>query len=785
MIRNYLVIAFRNLMRNSFYSFINIGGLAIGLACSILIMLWVWDEISYDRFHKNGDRLGQLYIHNRFSDNISTSEAVPLGPYEFLKTYDARIKNTCVAYWPYNPLLTAGENKVRQLGRLASPEFLEMFQFPLVNGEATKVLDDPKSIVITESLARALFGGKDPMGQFIKLDNDLELKVTGILKDLPKNSSFDFKFLASWAIYGEGWAKNRKDDWDDESFPVFVELQPGATFDGVNEALKNLSNEKRKSDASQLFILPLADWRLNSHFKNGIQTGGMNEWVNSFSIIAAFILVIACINFMNLATARSQHRAREVGVRKTVGSGRKELILQFLGESVIIATLAFIVSILLVELSLPLYNHLIGKHLSIPYKWPGAWLLALVIILVTGTLAGSYPAFFLSSFNPVNVLKGKIITGRGATTPRKVLVSLQFFFSICLIFGTLVVYRQIQHVKERATGYDRENLMVVQSNDELNKNFDAVKQELIASGIATQVTSSSSPITDIYGNNTLDWPGKPNDFSILFSRVHIGYDYAKTMGIKVADGRDFSEAFKTDSSAMLLNQAAVNVMGVQNPIGLPVNLWGRKWHVVGVLNDVVMASPFREVQPGFFILDNTDRSIITLRLAKTEDVNASIKKLESVFKKFNPSYPFEYQFVDDQFAKKFEAINFIGTLGSVFSFLAILITCLGLFGLATFSAAQRTKEIGIRKVMGATTYSIVRLLSAEFTRLVLIGFLCAAPLAWWAMDNYLTRYTYRTTIAWWTMPLTGLIALLLTLAIVSTQAWRAASANPSQNLRSE
>jgi ABC-type antimicrobial peptide transport system permease subunit len=785
MIRNYLVLAFRNLARNSFYSFINIGGLAIGLACSILIMLWVWDEISYDRFHKNSERLGQLYIHNRFSDNISTSEAVPLGPYEFLKTFDARIKNTCVAYWPNNPLLTAGENKVRQFGRLASKEFLEMFQFPLVKGEASKVLDDPKSIVITESLSKSLFGDKDPMGQFVKLDNDLELKVTGVLKDLPFNSTFDFKFLASWAIYGEGWAKGRKDDWQDESFPLFVELQPGATFEGVNEALKDLVNAKRKGDNSTLFILPLSDWRLHSTFKNGIQTGGMGEWVNSFSIIATFILMIACINFMNLATARSQHRAREVGVRKTVGSGRKHLIMQFLGESLIIATLAFVVAVLLVELSLPLYNHLIGKHLSIPYTSPAVWLLALLIVVVTGTLAGSYPAFFLSAFNPVNVLKGNIIAGRGATTPRKVLVALQFFFSICLIFGTLVVYRQIQFVKERATGYDKENLVVIQGNDELARNFDAVKHELVTSGVAAAVTTSSSPITDINGNNTLDWPGKPIDFSILFSRVQTGYDYIRTMGIKMAEGRDFSEEFKSDSSAMLLNEAAVNVMGVQNPLGLEVNLWGRKWHVIGVTRDVVMSSPFREVQPGFFMLNTADQSIITLRLPKTNDANASIKKMENVFKKMNPSYPFEYAFVDEQFAKKFEAINFIGTLGSVFSFLAIFITCLGLFGLATFTASQRTKEIGIRKVMGATRYSIVRLLSAEFTRLVLIGFLFAAPLAWWAMDNYLTRYTYRTTIAWWTLPLTGLIALGLTVAIVSSQALRAASANPVQNLRSE
>lgn len=789
MLKNYLKVAFRNLTRNSVYSFINIGGLAIGITCSLLIMLWVWDEVTYDRFHNNSNHLGRLYINNFFSDNISTSEAVPLGPYEFLKTFDARIKNTCVAYWQSNSLLTVGDNKLYQFGRMVSPEFLEMFQFPLLKGSAATALDEPRSIVITETLAKSLFGTVDPINQLVKLDNSTELKVTGVLKDLPSNSTFDFGFLASWAIYAEqDWAKRDKDNWDNESYPLYIELQPGTSFEEITAAIKDLPTKKNSGDTfkREMFVQPMKDWHLRSEFENGVQSGGMIEFVRYFSLIAALILLIACINFMNLATARSERRAREVGIRKTVGSGRKELIGQFIGESILIATLSFLVAVVLVEVLLPSYNSLVSKKLFIDYSSPWVWLISAGVVSITGFLAGSYPAFYLSSFNPVAVLKGKAQTSRSGATPRQLLVVLQFVFSIGLIFGTIVIYKQINHVKERKLGYDRENLIGIQGNDDFSKNYNAIKQELLSSGVVTSVTSSSSPITAIYGNNTFDWPGKPQDQTILFSRVQVGYDYSKTMGVKMLDGRDFSEEFKSDSSAMIINKAGLEVMNVKNPIGLEISMWSRKWNIVGVIDNIIMDSPFSEVRPGFFMLDNGYRNYITLRLAKTADIKASLSKVESIFKKLNPAYPFTYEFVDEEFGSKYKSINLVSTLATVFAFLALFITSLGLFGLATFTAEQRTKEIGIRKVLGASTLSIITMVSKDFAKLMLFGFLLAAPLSWWLMDSYyLSQFAYRTDIGWWILPVTGLVGLLVTLAIVSTQALRAAAANPSQSLRSE
>ncbi|NOT75807.1 MAG: FtsX-like permease family protein [Cyclobacteriaceae bacterium] len=786
MLRSYLTIAFRNLVRNSFYSVINIGGLAAGIACSILIMLWVYDELSFDSFHKNSDRLSQTWLHAQFSDKINSYRSVPLPVYEYLKTADARIKNTAVTDWGGPHLLLSGDTRVNKQGFYVSPEFLEMFQFPLSKGEASSVLDDISSIVISESLAKAMFGDKDPVNQLIRVDNKTDFKVTGVLKDIPSNSSFRFDFLLPWAVNAQqGWIKNSLTQWDNESFQVFVELQPGADRKEVEAGIANLIHEKVPENIRTLFLHPLEDWRLKSTYKDGVLIGGMYDYVKLFSAIAVFILVIACINFMNLATARSERRAREVGVRKAVGSRRSELISQFLGESFIISAFAFFIALLVVQMILPLYNDLVQKELSIQYSSPWVWMIAATFIIFTSLFAGSYPAFYLSSFNPVNVLKGKLHLGTRGVAPRKILVSLQFFFSILLIGATFVIYQQINFVKSRDVGYDKENLIMVSSNEELAKNYKSLRQELLSSGLVKSMTTSSSPITEIYGNNTLGWAGKPESQSVLFSRVSTEYDYTKTMGIKVLEGRDFSQDFKSDTSAMILNQAALDVMGIQNPIGEQIDLWGKKWHVVGIVDNPLMTSPFREVQPGFFLLDPDWLEIITMRLEASNDRTASMKQLENIYKKYNPSYPFEYKFVDDEYDRKFASIEMIGTLSNLFAVLAIFITCLGLYGLAAFTAEQRIKEIGIRKVMGASTGSIVSLLSKDFAYLVLIGFSFAAPLAWWGLNNFLERYDYRISLTWWVIPLAGAIALVLVLIIVSTQAFRASQANPSDSLRSE
>ncbi|MFN8314484.1 MAG: ABC transporter permease [Cyclobacteriaceae bacterium] len=786
MLRNYLIIAFRNLLRSPAYSFINIGGLAVGITSSVLILLWVIDEISFDRFHSNREQLHQVWIHATFSDRISSYESMPLPLYQYLKTADTRIKNTAVTDWGSNHLIAAGDQKFMKRGHFVSPEFLTMFKFPLISGDPSRVLAEPTAIVISQRLANALFGTQDPLNQLIRIDNQSDFKVSGVLKDVPDNSTFQFDYLLPWSVYAQmDWVKQSETQWDNESFPIYAELAAGVEAKEVNPAIEKIISEKNPDAKRQLFLHPMADWHLRSTFKDGKPAGGAGDYVSLFAAIALFVLVIACINFMNMATARSERRAREVGVRKAIGSRRSELIYQFLGESFLIVTLATLIALVFIELSLPFYNSLVNKHLSIDYSSIPVWLSGLGLILVVGLFAGSYPAFYLSSFNPAKVLKGKLMVGAQGATPRKILVAIQFLVAISLIGGTVVIYQQINLVKGRPIGYDKENLMMVTSNDELAKNYKALKEDLVQSGVAVSVTGSASPITAIYGNNTLEWPGMPQGQQIIFSRVTTDYLYTKTMGIKVLEGRDFSESFKSDTAAMLLNQAAVDVMGLENPIGAQVGLWSRKWTVVGVLENTLMASPFRAVPPGFFLLQPAWLDVITIRLKSADDLPATIKSVEAIFRKHNPTYPFEYSFVDDDFNKKFASIEMIGTLANLFAFLALFITGLGLYGLAAFTAEQRTKEIGIRKVMGASTLSIVRLLSRDFANLVFIGFAIAAPVAWWGLGNFLERYDYRVNIQWWVLPLAGMMALFLVLVVVASQAARAAQANPVESLRSE
>lgn len=788
MIQNYFKIAIRNILRNATYSFINISGLAIGIACSILILLWVHDEVSYDRFHDNYRELHQAWVHGHFDGTINSFTSVPQPLAEAIKAADANVKNTVKVDWGSEHLLTVGENHLMMEGHFVGEAFLEMFPFPLVAGSASTVLNDPSSIVLTESAAHALFGDADPINKIIRVDNNADLKVSGILKDIPKNSSFQFKCLLPWSYYAQysPWVNQSTDSWEEFSFQVFAELQPGAELTSVNSNIRDLIAKNGKPDMRRdVFLYPMSRWKLYSSFRAGVEDGGMIEYVKGFSTIAIFILIIACINFMNLATARSERRAREVGIRKSVGSRRIDLIGQFIGESILIAALAFILSLVIVEVSLPFYNQLVEKQLSIDYASPMFWIFGISIILITGLVSGSYPAFYLSAFQPATVLKGKINAGKSASTPRKVLVTIQFGFSILLISGTIVIYQQIQHIKSRSLGYDQENLMVVENTEDLDKHFSSMKEEILNSSVAVSITKSQAPITAIFSNNFLDWPGKPADEKILFTTLRTAYDFTKTMGITMLQGRDFSEEFKSDTAAMIVNQAAIDVMGLQDPLGAKL-IWGdRSFELIGVTENVLMGSVFGQVPPMFMVLMPDAAGYITIRLKATGDLPASISKVEEIVTKYNPAYPFDFTFADTEFNKKFASINLISKLSTVFAFLAILITCLGLFGLAAFTAEQRTKEIGIRKVLGASLSGIVLLISRDFSRLVLFAFVIAAPAAWWSMDEYLQRYAYRIEIPLWILPVSGGIALLLALLIVITQAIRAARANPIQSLRSE
>jgi ABC-type antimicrobial peptide transport system permease subunit len=790
MLLNYLKIALRNLQRNFTYSFINIFGLSIGIACSILIMLWIADEYQFDRFHEKRENLYKVMLNQTFSGQRGSQIALPYPLKEALPTHSPKIKHTVITNWGEGFLLTVDENKITKVGLAVSEDFLKMFTFPLIQGDVNTALNDQHSIVLTESVAKALFGDEEPLNKMVKLDNDRELKVTGVMKDFPDQTTFsNYDYLIPFAYYESimPWVRNSRENWQNNSFQMYVELEQGSTQEEVTASIRDIvkKNTPDTLPNPEVFLHPITDLRLYSKFENGKVAGGMIEYVKLFGAIAIFVLIIACINFMNLATARSEKRAREVGIRKSIGSRKKELVFQFLGESLLITAFAFLVAVVLVELSLPLYNTLVSKKLFIDYGNPYLWTGAAALILITGTLAGSYPAFYLSSFQPVKVLKGKIQTGKYASLPRKILVTLQFGFSIFLIIGTIVIYQQIMHVKDREIGYDRENLMMVWTNGELETNYQTIKNELLTTGAVKSVTKSNSPITSIFSNNIVEWPGMAPGTRVVFTTIATEYDYVKTMGMKLLEGRDFSPEFASDSSGVIINQAAVEMMQLEEPIGATLSMNDSELTVIGVIENVIMSSPYEPVSPmmAVFIPDWT--STITLRLEKTADLPGAINKVEDVFKRLNPTYPFAYRFADVEFEKKFSSINLISNLAKVFAALALTITALGLFGLAAFTAEQRSKEVSIRKVLGATVTGLVLLISKDFSRLVIIAFVFFAPLAWWFLTGFLEEYPYRITIAWWIFPLAGLSALIVALIIVSTQALRAATSNPVNSLRNE
>lgn len=789
MLRNYFKIAIRSLIKNPAYSFINIGGLAIGLASSLLILLWVVDEYSYDRFHENYSSIYKLYQTQQWAQGIGTGNAMPYPMREAILNKSSQIKYAVMTNWGEGNMLQVNEKRLNKMGLSASEDFFKVFSFNMIKGDPAKALSEPNAIVLTESTAHAFFGNEDPINKLIKIDNDREQKVTGIIKDIPSNSFLNrFDYILPFSFYEatQSWVRYSKDSWNNNSFQLYVQLQPGATEAEVNNAIKDLIKENNpKAPTAVLFLHPMSKWRLFSNFDNGKNTGGLIEYVQLFTAIAIFVLIIACINFMNLATARSESRAREVGIRKSIGSRRKELIGQFLGESILITFMAFLLAVVMMELVLPFYNTLVNKNITVDYSNPLVWGISFGMIVVLGIFSGSYPAFYLSSFQPVKVLKGKINIGKGASTPRKVLVTLQFGFSIFLIIGTLIIYQQIQHVKNRDIGYNRENLLQIWTNSEAETNFQTLREALVQSGAVQSVCKSNSPITSIFSNNEVKWSGMNTDQRVSFATVATEYDYTQTMGIEMVEGRDFSKDFPSDSSAVIINQAAADFMGLTDPIGEKLFFNERELTIIGVMQNVIMDSPYKPVEPMTLIFDPEWSSTITLRLANDTDLTTSIAKVEEVFKKLNPNFPFEYRFADDDFEKKFSSINLISKLAGIFATLAIIITCLGLLGLAAFTAEQRTKELGIRKVMGASVASLVLLISKDFSRLVLFAFIISAPLGWWFLHNFLQRYPYRIEISWWILLLAGAFAFVLAIFIVSTQALRAAMSNPVKSLRNE
>jgi len=791
MLTNYFKIMWRGLMKNKFYSFINILSLTIGIASAILILLWIQNEMSHDRFYEKTDR---IYLANN-RDKVNgkmlawNNTPKPLGlaiKNDYPEVEDVVRLNEYAA----NFLISTGEKHFSIHGEFADPGFLKMFSLPLLEGNPNTSLNNPNSIVLTQQLAIKLFGKEDAVGQTVRVDSSDYFTVTGVLKDLPSNSRFNFDYILPWTYA----TKKGIDDsnWNNNNVLTYILLKPGSSQAAFDKKIKNITinHTKGGGDASttQVFTQALKDTWLYDKEENGYYVGGRIERVKMFAIIAALILIIACINFMNLSTARSEKRGKEVGIRKVVGAQRKSLVVQFIGESISLAFIAGIFAVIIVQLVLPAYNQLLGLKLFIDFYNPYFWLFAIAFVLFTGLLAGIYPALYLSSFRPIKVLKGTFKSANKVVTPRKILVVLQFTFAITLIICTIIVENQINYAQNRDAGYSRNNLAFIIEFGDAHRNYELIKHDLLATGAVTAVAQTSAPMTESWGDSWgFSWNGSTeDDKKIDFNMFSADHDFTKAMGTKIIMGRGIdAQNYKSDSNACLLNEAAVKIMRLKNPIGTVITAGTDHVHVVGVVKDFILGTPYEPVQQMIIVGPIFSGDVINFRLNQNPTIAANLQKAEAVFKKYNPQYPFNVRFYDHEYDLKFKDEKQTGTLAGLFAGLTILISCLGLLALATFVAETRIREIGVRKVLGASVQGIVALLSKDFLKLVLVSFLIASPVAWMVMHNWLASYSYRVNISIWVFVIAGCMSAAIAFITVSFQAIKAAIANPVKSLRTE
>jgi ABC-type antimicrobial peptide transport system permease subunit len=793
MLRSYLKIAFRNLLKNKTYSVINIAGLSAGMAVAMLIGLWIYDEVSYDHYHKNYDRIAKIREHVTVNGVQETGKAVPYPLADELRNqYGNYFKYVVRSSHRMNHILSTDNKQLTWQGIYLEPAAPRMFSLKLINGSPDG-LQDPSSVLLAASVAKALFGDADPMNKAVTIDSREQVKVTGVYEDLPANSTLaNVKFIAPFELYvrGSGWVQGLRGNWDKDPVQAYVQLADGADMDKISALIKDIKLKKLDEEKARfqpaLFLEPMSKWHLYEEYRNGVNTGGKIRYVWMFGFVGVFVLLLACINFMNLSTARSEKRAKEVGVHKAIGSLRSQLISRFYCESILVTMAAFVVSLLLVQAILPFFNEVAAKKITILWGHPLFWVAGISFSVLTGLIAGSYPALYLSSFQAVKVLKGTFRVGRLAALPRKALVVVQFTVSVILIIGTVIVFRQVQFGKERATGYNQEGLVVLPLHtDEINNHFEAVRETLLKEGAVTAMALAQGPSTDLWGTETaLSWKGKDPHTTVDFPLSFVGVDYGKTLGWQFIRGRDFSRDYN-DSLSIVINEAAVQFMGFKEPVGETI-YWGqRPYTIVGVIKDMIMESPYEPVKPSLFVRSDAMGGFVFAKLNPAVSAATALSSLERVFKQYTPAAPFEYKFVDEEYGRKFSVEERVGKLTGFFTVLAIFISCLGLFGLASFVAEQRTKEIGIRKVLGASVLNVWKLLSAQFVILVVIALLIAIPIAYYAMHQWLQNYTYRSTLSGWIFIATGAGALLLTLLTVSFQAIKAALINPAKSLKTE
>ncbi|HEY4326949.1 MAG TPA: ABC transporter permease [Mucilaginibacter sp.] len=787
MIKNYIKTTLRSLLKNRSYSFLNIAGLAIGVACASLIFLWVQDELTYNHNFKKRDVLYKVYENQTYEGKISTFFGTPGPMAKAMKAEIPGIKNAARMTGDQGQLFSLGDKIITEQGNYADPEIFSMLQLPFTKGSGSSAFHQLKSVVISEKMAKKFFGDADPTGRSLKLNNTDNYTITGVFKDLPKNSTYQFQWLIPmqsidhkqpWMnIWGANWVR------------MLVELEPNASVATINKKLEHyIASKTKPGNTTVCFLYSMNDWNLYNHFTAGKIDGGRIEYVRIFSFIAWIILLIACINFMNLSTARSEQRAKEVGIRKVMGAGKSKLIGQFIGEAVIMSFIAVLVAVGFIYLALPYFNNLVQKELTVDVFQPLHLCYLILITIITGLLAGSYPAFYLSSFNPISVLKNiKIKTSVGSVVIRQSLVVIQFSISIVLIIGTVIIYQQLQHIKDRNLGYNKSNLVYIYLQGNQADRFAPLYHDLMRSGVVENAALSDNKALEIGSNNdNYSWSGKDATKNPLISWQGIDAQFISTMGLKLVAGHNFNENPQLDSANVIVNEAFAKLMGKEGRAGgIIIEGTNRRLQIVGIVKDYLYNDMYGTAAPLLFYNHPSSAGVLTIRFKQGINVAKALAATGAIVKADYPGYGFEYQFIDDDFNQLFKTETLTGSLAGIFASLAIFISCLGLFGLAAYTAERRIKEIGIRKVLGASAAGLAGLLSKDFLKLVLISCVLAFPVAWLALNNWLQSYQYRINVNWWVFVIAGVTALLIALATVSFQAIKTALMNPVKSLRSE
>lgn len=785
MLKNHLIIAWRNLVKNRSFSIINLLGLTIGMAATMLILLWVYTEKSWNKHNEQYSHTYHILANRNFNGEINTGPDMMYPLPAAAKAAFPEVENAAVVSFGEKTIFTVGEKILTKNTLTATTDFFRIFSFDFVEGDAS-VINDPDAVTLTQSAAKSLFGNSSAFGRTVRINNDRSAVVKAVVKDIPAGSTIQFDALIPFNPSSSQVIADQT-EWVNCGNRVFLTAKAGTNIPSLEKKLLGLIKSKTQGDnpttRGSLILHPMSKWRLYEEFKDGKNTGGRIQYVSLFIWIALIILAIACVNFMNLSTARSEKRAKEVGIRKTLGSGRGQLLVQFLTESLLLSITAVVLATGLVYLLLPAFSRLLNEPIRIPYEEPMLWMILAGIALITGLLAGSYPAFYLSGFQPVKVLKGSFLPARGVLLPRKILVTAQFIVSIVLVSATFIIYQQLQYVKKRDIGFSTNNLVTVNASNQTDKSFDALRNDLLQTGLIASVNRTSSPPSTIFGfTSGVKAINAPVSDNLIIGFMFTDVGLTKTLQARLTEGRDFRRG---DSLGVIFNKEAIKLMGLKNPIGTAVTWAGRNMEIVGVVDNMIMGSPYESAAPLMFRYEDKWSRYINIRLNEKVDIRKTMAAIETIYKKYSPAYPFEFSFADDEFNQKFQTEQLISRLSVIFAGLGIFICCLGLFGLVSSAIERRRKEIGIRKVLGASLQQLLLLLSKEFLYLVAIAFLVAIPTAWWGMHRWLENFSYRVVVSIWVFFAVGVLMLVIALITVSMNATKAALTNPVKTLRSE